>query len=120
LSNQVLNGDFEFHSGVWDNVSDEAKDLINRLLTVDPKKRLTAKEALEHDWIKSCGKALAQRDLSSTKKKIKNYNARRKFRAAVKAIVMLNRMSHHDHHEHHDDDDHHHLPVPQPRKYSSQ
>ena len=109
----VLSGEFEFHSPVWDNVSDEAKDMIRRLLTLDPKKRLTAKEALEHEWMASCDKKLAERDLSTTKKKIQNYNARRKFRAAVKAIVMLNRMSHHDHSHH--DDDHLDLPVPKPK-----
>ena len=32
-------------------VSDEARELIGGLLTVDPKERLTAAEALDHPWI---------------------------------------------------------------------
>ena len=30
-------GRFEFHAGYWDSVSDEAKDFIMGLLTVDPR-----------------------------------------------------------------------------------
>lgn len=34
------------------NASDNAIDLINGLLRLDPKKRLTSKEALEHPYFK--------------------------------------------------------------------
>ncbi|KAG5188569.1 hypothetical protein JKP88DRAFT_347858 [Tribonema minus] len=37
----------------WRNVSEEAKDLINKMLERDPSKRLTAAEALEHPWLES-------------------------------------------------------------------
>jgi calcium-dependent protein kinase len=33
-------------------VSDLAKDLIQKLLTKDPKSRISAKKALEHSWFK--------------------------------------------------------------------
>eukprot|EP01120_Amphizonella_sp_Union-15-10_P014563 TRINITY_DN709_c0_g1_i1.p1 TRINITY_DN709_c0_g1~~TRINITY_DN709_c0_g1_i1.p1 ORF type:complete len:384 (+),score=83.20 TRINITY_DN709_c0_g1_i1:103-1254(+) len=46
----ILSGKYEFHSPYWDNISDTAKDLIKHLLVVDPKKRFTANEALQHDW----------------------------------------------------------------------
>jgi len=36
----------------WDQISDEAKDLVRGLMTQDPKKRLTAQQALQHPWIK--------------------------------------------------------------------
>lgn len=29
----------------------EAKDLINKMLTINPSKRITAAEALKHPWI---------------------------------------------------------------------
>ena len=35
----------------WDEISEHAKDFIERLLTVDPKKRITAQEALQHPWL---------------------------------------------------------------------
>ena len=34
-------------------LSEQAKDLINKLLQYDPKKRLSAEEALEHPWFKT-------------------------------------------------------------------
>lgn len=37
----------------WANTSEECKDLINRLLTVDPIARYSATESLDHPWIRS-------------------------------------------------------------------
>ena len=36
---------------VWDNVSSPAKDLVRKLLVVDPTQRITAKEIQAHPWI---------------------------------------------------------------------
>jgi serine/threonine protein kinase len=36
---------------VWKNISAECKDFIKRLLNKDQNKRMTIKEALEHEWI---------------------------------------------------------------------
>ena len=36
----------------WDHISDNAKDLVKKMLTLDPNKRITVDEALEHPWIK--------------------------------------------------------------------
>ena len=35
----------------WNDVSDKAKDLIRKLLCVDPEERLSATYALKHPWI---------------------------------------------------------------------
>ena len=34
----------------WDSVSEEAKDLIRKLLELDPHKRASARQALQHPW----------------------------------------------------------------------
>ncbi|XP_047626118.1 serine/threonine-protein kinase DCLK3 [Phacochoerus africanus] len=49
-------GHFEFLAPYWDNISDAAKDLVSRLLVVDPKKRYTAHQVLQHPWIETAGK----------------------------------------------------------------
>ena len=45
-------GDSSDDSGIWDGVSEYAKDFINCLLCMDPKKRWTADMALEHAWFR--------------------------------------------------------------------
>lgn len=35
---------------LWDCISDQAKDLVQKMLEKDPEKRLTATEALQHPW----------------------------------------------------------------------
>ena len=39
LFEKIKSGKFDFPSPVWDNISDEPKDIIRHLLVVDPKKR---------------------------------------------------------------------------------
>ncbi|XP_032242290.1 serine/threonine-protein kinase Chk2 isoform X2 [Nematostella vectensis] len=48
----ILAGKYTFPKQHWKCVSDEAIDLIKKLLTVDPSKRLTIQQVLEHPWIK--------------------------------------------------------------------
>lgn len=43
---QVLEGELDFVSEPWPNISEDAKDLVRRMLVRDPKKRLTAHEVL--------------------------------------------------------------------------
>lgn len=51
LHDQICQGRYSFPPEFWKNVSDDAIDLIKQLLTLDPKKRLTTVEALEHPWM---------------------------------------------------------------------
>jgi len=42
---------YDFPSPEWDNISQEACDFISSIFVDDPKKRLTASEALRHPWL---------------------------------------------------------------------
>lgn len=48
----VLKADINFYEPPWPSVSSEAKDFVKRLLNKDPRKRMTAAQALCHSWIK--------------------------------------------------------------------
>ena len=50
LYEQIVDCDLDFETEVFENVSDDAKDLIQGLLDPNPKRRLTAAQALEHAW----------------------------------------------------------------------
>lgn len=51
LSQQIMNAEVTFLDPIWRGVSDMAKDLISKLIVRDPKKRLTAVQALHHPWL---------------------------------------------------------------------
>lgn len=46
----IIEGDVQMNGPKWSSISPQAKDLIRGLLELDPKKRLTAIEAIEHPW----------------------------------------------------------------------
>ncbi|KAM4617007.1 serine/threonine-protein kinase Chk2 isoform 2-T2 [Polymixia lowei] len=48
---QIIQGEFTMVPSKWKNVSDQAKDMVKKLLIVDPSKRLTIEEALQHPWL---------------------------------------------------------------------
>lgn len=51
ILDKVVSADFEFESPFWDHVSVEAKDLVTKLLTVNPEQRLAAADILTHPWM---------------------------------------------------------------------
>lgn len=51
--NKILSAKLEFLSPYWDNISEEAKDLIRKLLVLDPERRLSAAKILQHPWLNS-------------------------------------------------------------------
>uniref|UniRef100_A0A8C5A0K7 phosphorylase kinase n=1 Tax=Gadus morhua TaxID=8049 RepID=A0A8C5A0K7_GADMO len=46
----ILGGKYDFSSPEWEDRSDTVKDLISRMLVVDPKQRYTARDALNHPF----------------------------------------------------------------------
>eukprot|EP00826_Nyctotherus_ovalis_P051374 TRINITY_DN6415_c0_g2_i10.p1 TRINITY_DN6415_c0_g2~~TRINITY_DN6415_c0_g2_i10.p1 ORF type:complete len:404 (-),score=108.53 TRINITY_DN6415_c0_g2_i10:6-1217(-) len=42
-----------FHSALWKDVSEDAKDLLKKMLDPDPEVRITAEEALRHSWFRA-------------------------------------------------------------------
>jgi len=93
LFRKIRKGQYEFHEEYWGSVSDDAKDLISCLLTVQPAKRLSADGALRHKWMTQDGDVLAAQDLGTNLSELKKYNAKRKFKAAVTAVILANKVT---------------------------
>ncbi|KAF4449979.1 CAMK/RAD53 protein kinase [Fusarium austroafricanum] len=51
LSQQIKSGRFDYPSPYWDSVGDPALDLIDSMLIVDPEKRFTIDQCLQHPWL---------------------------------------------------------------------
>jgi len=52
LFKKIMDVKYDFEDSVWDDISDSAKDLIRNLLVKEPSKRFTAKQCLQHPWVK--------------------------------------------------------------------
>lgn len=50
LFEKIKKVDFQFCSPQWDTISEHAKDFVQRLLQIDPKQRMTSKQAVLHRW----------------------------------------------------------------------
>ena len=53
IKGKICQGHYEFPPQYWGDVSAGAIDLICKMLTVDPEKRISMKDALDHPWMNS-------------------------------------------------------------------
>ena len=88
LFETILHAKYDFPSPWWDPISPGAKELIQKFLTVDPTKRMTAEGAKSDGWICSASDS----PLAATQKQLKKYNANRRLRKAAMGIIMQKRV----------------------------
>ncbi|XP_026703612.1 calcium/calmodulin-dependent protein kinase type II subunit delta isoform X15 [Athene noctua] len=91
LYQQIKAGAYDFPSPEWDTVTPEAKDLINKMLTINPAKRITASEALKHPWICQRSTVASMMHRQETVDCLKKFNARRKLKGAILTTMLATR-----------------------------
>ncbi|XP_066576981.1 calcium/calmodulin-dependent protein kinase type II delta 1 chain isoform X19 [Amia ocellicauda] len=91
LYQQIKAGAYDFPSPEWDTVTPEAKDLINKMLTINPAKRITAAEALKHPWICQRSTVASMMHRQETVECLKKFNARRKLKGAILTTMLATR-----------------------------
>ncbi|XP_018593741.1 calcium/calmodulin-dependent protein kinase type II delta 2 chain isoform X2 [Scleropages formosus] len=91
LYQQIKAGAYDFPSPEWDTVTPEAKDLINKMLTINPSKRITATEALKHPWICQRSTVASMMHRQETVECLKKFNARRKLKGAILTTLLVTR-----------------------------
>ena len=67
---RIGEGKISLTGGNWNSISSAAKDLVLRMLHVDPMQRYTADQVLQHQWVKSRA-SLPEAKLSIKDAKIK-------------------------------------------------
>lgn len=93
LYESICSGKINMNSKSWEVISDNARDLVKQMLTLEPEKRITIEDCLEHRWLKGTGN-IQERDRSAPKihlidtvDELRKFNARRKLKGAVLAAV---------------------------------
>jgi len=86
LFRKIRRGQFEFHAEYWGEVSAEAKDLIQSLLNVNPKQRLSASEALKNPWIRGNDEVLAGKEIQHFTDRLRKYTGKEKLKILVGAV----------------------------------
>ncbi|KAI8970300.1 kinase-like domain-containing protein [Mycotypha africana] len=103
LFESIMSGKYQYDEEYWHDISDSvflltrqinvAKNLIDRLLTLDPDKRITAEEALQHPWITNSNKdengPRTSTNLAPTVRK--GYSSRNSFTTATLLNHRLNK-----------------------------
>uniref|UniRef100_A0A6G1SQM5 calcium/calmodulin-dependent protein kinase n=1 Tax=Aceria tosichella TaxID=561515 RepID=A0A6G1SQM5_9ACAR len=91
LYSQIKNGAYDYPTPEWDTVTPEAKNLINRMLQVNPAVRITATEALTHPWIYNRERVASTLHRQETVDCLKKFNARRKLKGAILTTMLATR-----------------------------
>jgi len=92
LFRKIVSGKFEFKEADWSDVSPDAKDLVQKLLVLDPDERFTSSQALRHKWMKASGDRLSRITLQGTSQRLKTFNARNKLRSAMIAVSWVSQV----------------------------
>lgn len=95
ITNAIRKGKFNLDTRAFKNVSNDAKNLIKELLQMDPKKRISANEALKHKWFKRWNIAFKpeEADIEAMYQAIHNikiYNPEFKLQQLVIAYLVHN------------------------------
>ena len=82
---KITSADYGYPPEDWDFISENAKDFINKLLTLDADKRMTSYEALNHCWFdNSVGKISLHLDVIS---KLKNFKCKNRLQLEILLII---------------------------------
>lgn len=84
-------GRYSFPEEYWGSISNEAKDLVSKCLTVNPKQRITPAGILAHPWIKG-GDAMSDKNIGAhLTDNLRILQAKKKLRRTVQAIIAVNK-----------------------------
>uniref|UniRef100_H2YHI9 Myosin light chain kinase, smooth muscle n=1 Tax=Ciona savignyi TaxID=51511 RepID=H2YHI9_CIOSA len=82
---------WDFEDEAFDQISDDAKDFISKLLVKGLKKRYNVNQALDHRWLKRDTNKMSKSKLNT--KNLKRYLARRKWQKTGNAVRALGRLA---------------------------
>ncbi|CAI8602147.1 unnamed protein product [Vicia faba] len=87
VSQAIILSVIDFKRDPWPMVSDNAKDLVKKMLDPDSKRRLTAQEVLDHPWLQN-GKTASNVSLRETVNvRLMQYSAMNKLKTTALRVI---------------------------------
>ncbi|XP_069568155.1 peripheral plasma membrane protein CASK isoform X12 [Brachyistius frenatus] len=93
LFEAICKGKYKMNPRQWSQISESAKDLVRRMLMLDPAERITVYEALNHPWLKERDRYAYKIHLPETVEQLRKFNSRRKLKGAVLAAVSSHKFN---------------------------
>ncbi|CAO3650120.1 unnamed protein product [Mucor fragilis] len=92
----IMNADYNYDDPCWENISQAAKNFIDRCLTINADERITAHQALEHEWLLTISdESKSTEEGGDLLPNLRtNFNARRTFKKAINMVTLSNHFGH--------------------------
>ncbi|KDP22101.1 hypothetical protein JCGZ_25932 [Jatropha curcas] len=87
VAQAIIRSVIDFKRDPWPKVSDNAKDLVKKMLNPDPKLRLTAHQVLEHPWLQNAKKAPNVSLGETVKARLKQFSVMNKLKKRALRVV---------------------------------
>ncbi|KAL8480074.1 hypothetical protein ACS0TY_026854 [Phlomoides rotata] len=87
VAQAIVRSVIDFKRDPWPKVSDNAKDLVKKMLNPDPSKRLTAQQVLEHPWLQNAKKAPNVSLGENVKARLKQFSVMNKLKKRALRVV---------------------------------
>ncbi|KAK9692336.1 hypothetical protein RND81_09G257300 [Saponaria officinalis] len=87
VAQAIIRSVVDFKRDPWPRVSDNAKDLVKKMLDPDPKKRLTAQGVLDHPWLQNIKKAPNVSLGETVKARLKQFSVMNKLKKKALKVI---------------------------------
>mmetsp|Transcript_23294 Transcript_23294/g.33389 ORF Transcript_23294/g.33389 Transcript_23294/m.33389 type:complete len:350 (-) Transcript_23294:1404-2453(-) len=85
---KIMRADYQYRGLIWEGISKEGKDFIDNLLVLDPKNRMNATTALQHNWLDNQFSLSDRRPNESLMNDIEHNLLHYKYQSDLKKIAL--------------------------------
>lgn len=87
VAKAIIRSVIDFKRDPWPRVSENAKDLVRKMLDPDPKRRLTAQEVLDHPWLQNAKKASNVPLGETVRARLQQFSVMNKFKKRALRVI---------------------------------
>ncbi|XP_066371424.1 calcium-dependent protein kinase 9-like [Miscanthus floridulus] len=87
VARAILRGNLDLQREPWPRISEGAKSLVRQMLQMDPKKRPTAQQVLEHPWLQNARKAPNVPLGDVVRARLQQFSAMNKFKKKAMRVI---------------------------------